>query len=171
MQPIRRTAVAALPAATLSLAPLSIAEAAVHAKPSSSHSAHGGKGGGSSHHLSAQARGVLRKIVVRDRALGRVAASKAVTRLPAEQKGALVASIGEDRAALAALKDAVAAGTTKPRAAKATLRSFRVENYLQAVAVLRDVAELADAAAELPEVLDLVDALVADLLDTVDVVG
>jgi hypothetical protein len=165
MHTIRRTAVAALAAATLSIAPLSVAEAAVHAKPAGSHSSHGGKGGGASHHLSAQTRGVLRQVTVRDRALARVAASRAITGLADEQESVLTASIAQDRADLAALKDAVSAGTTKPRAAKAALRAVRVENYLRAVAVLRDAAELADAAVDLPEVLDLVDAVVAGVLE------
>lgn len=172
MHPIRRTAAAVVAAATLALAPLAHAEAAVHAKPHGAHAAHGdkaagkpGKSGksGKSRKAAAQVRAVLKQVVIKDRALARVASRHLVT-LPDEQESALGASVAADRAALAGLRAAVEAGTTAPRPARATLKTYRVENYLQAVAVLRDAAELSDLAVELPEVLELVDGAVETVL-------
>ena len=158
MHPIRRTAAAVIAAAALATAPLAQAEAAVHAKP------HGTSSHGSSHRDAAQVRAALKQVAVKDRALARVAASKGLTALPAEQSGALAASVAADRVALAELRAAVTARTTTPRAARVALKAYRVENYLQAVAVLRDAAELAALAVDLPEVLELVDGAVEGVL-------
>lgn len=166
MHPIRRTA-AALATATLAFAPLAHAEAATHPGPHGAHAAHGDKAGGKSGKsgkAAAQTRAAVKQVAAKDRALARVAASRGITRLPDEQESVLVASIAADRTALAALRDAVVAGTTTPRAARLALRGVRVENYHQAVAVLRDAAELADVAVDQPDVLALVDAAVEAVL-------
>lgn len=158
MHSLRRTAAAVIAAAALATAPLAHAEAAPHAKP------HGSSSHGSSHRDAAQVRATVKQVAVKDRALARVAASKAITTLPEEQSGVLADSVAADRAALAELRAAVTARTTTPRAARAVLKSYRVENYLQAVAVLRDAAELTELAVDLPEVLDLVDGAVETVL-------
>lgn len=158
MHPIRRTAAALVAATAIAAAPLAHAEAAPHAKP------HGSSSHGSSHRDAAQVRAALKQVAVKDRALARVATSKGLATLPAEQSSVLAGSVAADRAALADLRAAVTAGTTKPRAARVALKAYRVENYLQAVAVLRDAAELAGLAVDLPEVLDLVDGAVEGAL-------
>ncbi len=166
MHPIRRTAAAVVAAATLALAPLAHAEAAVHAKPHGAHAAHGDKAGGKSGKsgkATAQVRAVVKQVVAKDRALARAAARHLVT-LTDEQESVLGASVAADRAALADLRASVQAGTTAPRPARTTLKAYRVENYLQAAAVLRDAAELSGLAVDLPEVLDLVDGAVETVL-------
>lgn len=170
MHPIRRTAAALVAATALAVAPLAHAGAASHAESHGAHAAHGAKAGGKSGKsgksgkAAAQVRAALKQVAVKDRALARVAAAKGLAALPAEQSSVLAASVAADRAALADLRTAVSAGTTTPRAARVALKAYRVENYLRAVAVLRDAAELADLAVDLPEVLDLVDGVVDGVL-------
>lgn len=169
MHPIRRTAAAVIAAAALVAAPLAQADAAHAAKPHGTHAAHGDKSGkvgksGKSGKAAAQVRATVKQVAVKDRALARVAASAGVTGLPDAQEAILAASIAADRAALADLRAAVVAGTTTARAARVALTAHRVESYLQAVAVLRDAAELSELADDLPEVLALVDGAVTTVL-------
>lgn len=153
---LRRSTVAALAAAALTIAPVAAAEAAPHG--GRSHAAHAPSSG------SASTRAVLKEIKVKDRALARIAASKPLTRLPDAQEAVLAASVTADRAALAALGDAIGAGTTTARAARTTLRSYRVESYLVAAALLRGAATLRAAAGDVPEVVAAIDDAVATAL-------
>lgn len=156
MQIIRRSTVAALAAAALTIAPVAGAEAAPHG--GKSHAAHASARSGPA------ARVVLKEIKVKDRALARIAASRPFTRLPDAQESVLAASIAADRAALAAVGAAVSAGTTTVKAARATVRTYRVESYLVAAALLRGAAVLRTLAADVPEVVAALDTAVATAL-------
>ncbi len=158
MQIIRRSTVAALAAAALTLAPVA-AEAAPHGgKGHSAHATHSAKA------LSAQARAALREVTAKDRALARVAASRTFKSLADAEESVLAASIAADRAALSALGASVRAGTTPARTARATVRTYRAESYLVAVAVLRGAAGLRTLAGEDADVLAALDSAVATTL-------
>lgn len=159
MQIIRRSTVAALAAAALTLAPVAAAEAAPHGgKGHTAHATHSAKA------LSAQARAALREVAAKDRALARVAASRTFKSLADAEESVLAASIAADRAALSALGASVRAGTTPARTARATVRTYRAENYLVAVAVLRGAAGLRTLAGGDADVLAALDSAVATTL-------
>lgn len=150
MKHAARTTAAALAAAVVTLAPATAgtAGAAPH-----------GPTGKPSATVKSQVRQLLKDIAGKDKALARVASSKAVTRLTDEDEAALVATILQDRAELAGLRAAASAAdsTFDARAVRGLVRTYRVELLTQAAGVVRAAEVLGVAAVEDAEALALVD--------------
>jgi hypothetical protein len=102
--------------------------------------------------VKGQSKQLLKAISGRDDRLVRLTTSSAVTRLADDHELALVTNIEEARGDLAELRTNVEAAdsTVDTRAARAALRSFRVENFRLVANVLKRTEGLADAAAADP---------------------
>lgn len=87
---------------------------------------------------------LLRDIAVKDQQVARLATSDAVSGLADASEAALLASIGAARTTLAELAATVTADgrSVDVRAVRRWLQDFRVENLVQAAAILRRVDEL-----------------------------
>ncbi|MBM0124861.1 hypothetical protein [Pimelobacter simplex] len=149
MKPISRTVAAGLAAAVTLVPTATEAAGAVPHKPA----------GKPSPVVKSQVRQLVKDIAGKDRALARVASSKAVSRLGDDNEAVLVAAIAGDRAELADLRaEATAADSTQDaRAVRVEVRTYRVELYTQAAGVVRAAEALAVEAADDVEALTFVD--------------
>lgn len=135
-----RRLVATLVAAAALAAPTTLTISTAEAKPATTP-------------VKSQAKQLLKDVAREDRQLVTLATSQRLTELADDTEAELVVNITEARATLADVRTAVEAADSSldTRAARKELRSFRVQNFKQAVHVLTKVEDLTDAAAVDPE--------------------
>lgn len=156
MTTFRRTAAAAAAAIALT----SVAGAAEAAKPA-----------GDDRPNKTQAKQLLKDIARKNTHLNRVEGSHQLARLSVEHQATVLSNIDADQLDLATLVEAVNAAdsTVDIRAARRELHSFRVENYTNAVNIVREAEQLVDDAAADPEAqVELDEAFAAALAITAD---
>lgn len=114
----------------------------------------------------AQTKQLIKTISVKDAQLERLVTADRTTVLADDHEATVVANIGDDREALAALKaEAEAADSTlDTRAVRADLRDFRVVNYVLSGNILRQAEAIEDEAAADPEATMHLDEAIAAAL-------